>query len=107
MANFQKIKELAQERNMSLASIAEQVGITKVGMSILIRENKTLTQTIEKIAKVLDVPVGYFFDDDVNFPRPEQQAAPQDTAQLLEIIAQKDKIIEQQGEVIRLLSAPR
>ena len=45
-----------------------------------------------------------FFDNDVKLSNSEQQAVPQDTAKLLEIIAQKDKIIEQQTEVIRLLT---
>lgn len=104
MANFQKIKDLARSQKMTLADVARQAGITPVGLTILIRDNKTLTQTIEKIAEVLNVPVGYFFDNDVKLSKSEQQAAPQDTAKLLEIIAQKDKIIDQQNEFIRLLT---
>lgn len=64
MANFQKIKEIAKSKGITLAQLATQVGITAPGMTILIRENKSTTDTIEKIARKLQVPVGTFFDED-------------------------------------------
>lgn len=100
MANFQKIKEIAKERGISLNSIAEQIGMTPTGLGLVIKTNKTMTDKIEMIAQLLHVKVGVFFDEE-----PEQhsiQSACDESiiAHYNELIAMKDKIIEQKDETI-------
>ena len=63
MANFQKIKTIAKEKGISLGSISQQVGITPTGLSLVMRNNVTNTDTLEAIARVLGVSVSVFFDD--------------------------------------------
>ena len=71
MANLKKIKDLAQQRGVTLARIAEAAEITPTGLSLLIRENSTRVETLEKIADFLNVPISTFFDDE---PLPPAQA---------------------------------
>jgi hypothetical protein len=49
-----------------LRELAERGGITYSALHALIKKGSTNTTTIESIANVLDVPVGYFFDDGHN-----------------------------------------
>ena len=63
MANLFKIKEIARSKKISLRSLAEDVGISEQGLQKLIRTNTAKIETIELIAKRLEVPVGVFFDD--------------------------------------------
>lgn len=64
MANLQKIKTLvASVPGMSMESLATQLGITPQALSKLIRLNSTKIETLEAIARILNVPVTVFFDD--------------------------------------------
>lgn len=106
MANLQKIKTLVKEKNMTLADLAEQIGITPTGLSLMIRDGKTMTDKLENIAHILNVRVGVFFDED-EVPAANATEQPDLFKDLLkqkdEIIAQKDTIIAQKDELIRIL----
>lgn len=106
MANFQLIKTIAKQKGITLAELSDAVGITPAGLSLIIKSNSTNTTTIEKIAQVLNVRVGVFFD-----PESEKESAVADTNSLIaqkdEIIAQKDKIIEQKDKIIEILASKR
>ena len=60
MYNLKLIKSIATSKNISLQSIADNVGITPTGLSKIIRTNSTSTKTLTKIANILDVPVQTF-----------------------------------------------
>lgn len=64
MANLQKIKEIAQARNMPLETLAKELGITPQALSKLIRGNSTKVSTLESIAQILKVSVAVFFDEE-------------------------------------------
>ena len=66
MANLFKIKEIARSKKMSIKSLAASVGISEPGLQKLIRENSTRVETLELIAKSLNVPIMVFFDDSPN-----------------------------------------
>lgn len=63
MANLQKIRDIAKERRISLRDLASQIGVTEAGVYRIIKENSTRVDTLEAIAKSLQVPVAVFFDD--------------------------------------------
>lgn len=63
MANFNIIRDLADTKHISLKEIANKIGISADGLQKIIRNGSTKTATIEEIAKILEVPVGIFFDD--------------------------------------------
>ncbi|KAA6338516.1 hypothetical protein EZS27_013491 [termite gut metagenome] len=62
MANFQLIRDLAEKRKITLREIADRVGISVDGIQKIMRKRSTSTKTIENIARILEVPVGIFFD---------------------------------------------
>ena len=64
MANLQLIKDIAEQKNIPLATIASELGITPQALSKLMRNNSTKIDTLEKIAKILKVSVCCFFKDD-------------------------------------------
>jgi len=63
MANFLIIRNLAESKNITLRKIANSAGIGEAALQALIQKGSTNTTTLEKIAQVLEVPVGVFFDD--------------------------------------------
>ena len=63
MVNLQLIKKLADEKNILLTDIANELGITQQALSKIIRNNSTKIETLERIALILKVPVTIFFED--------------------------------------------
>lgn len=63
MANLFIIRDLADRKGLTLRDIATKIGISEGGLQKLMANGSTKTSTIEDLAKVLDVPVGAFFDD--------------------------------------------
>jgi len=62
--NLSRIKEIAEERRVTLADVARAAGITSTGLSRLMRENKTRVDTLQKISDFLGVPITSFFNSD-------------------------------------------
>lgn len=63
MANLQKIKDLAEDKGISIRDLAERVGIKENQIHVMCRTNSTRIDTLEKIAQVLNVSISEFFDD--------------------------------------------
>lgn len=63
MANLQLIKELAEQKKISVRELAEKVGLKENQIHVMCRSNSTKIDTLEKIAHVLDVPVSLFFNE--------------------------------------------
>lgn len=64
MANLQKIKIIAKERGIAINELAEQLGITPQAVHLMVRENSTKTDTLERVAQILQVPVTVFFEEE-------------------------------------------
>jgi transcriptional regulator with XRE-family HTH domain len=63
MANFLIIRNLCDKKKITIRELAMEVGMRDISVHQLIKKGKTNTETIEKIAEILDVPVGIFFDE--------------------------------------------
>ncbi|MDR0711620.1 MAG: helix-turn-helix domain-containing protein [Prevotellaceae bacterium] len=63
MVNLLKIKEIAKLKRITIRELAMAANITEQGLQRLIRTNSTTVETIDLIAKKLEVPVGVFFDE--------------------------------------------
>lgn len=63
MANLQRIKDIAERQNVSIRDLAERVGIKENQIHVMCRTNSTKIDTLERIARVLGVPMSEFFDD--------------------------------------------
>lgn len=62
MANLLIIKEIAETKNIKLKDIAAQLGISNDGLQKLMKRNSTTTDRLEKVAEILGVHAGIFFD---------------------------------------------
>lgn len=94
MANFLLIRDLCERKGISIRSLAKQIGKDDSSIQAMIRTGSTNTRTIEDIARVLDVPVGVFFDGiPLDIPRPNQDCT-SEIEYLKTIIAEKERTIQ-------------
>lgn len=96
MANFKLIREIAKEKRMSILSLAQSVGISESQLHHLILAGSTNTTTIEKLAKILGVPVSTFFDDNLS---PSEETSriielEKENAHLRELLEEKERTIK-------------
>lgn len=66
MANYQLIKELCEQKGLTMKSLADKLEISETGLYQILRNQSTKVKTLEEIARVLDVPISSFFSDDLN-----------------------------------------
>lgn len=72
MVNLLKIKDLAKSKKIALNDVADQLGMTPQALSRMIKDNSTKVSTLEKICEIFDVPIGYFFNSDVEIPNTQE-----------------------------------
>ena len=63
MANLYKIRELLEKKRITIVELSQEIKMTPQGITSAIKRNKITSDSLELIAKFLDVPVGYFFVD--------------------------------------------
>ena len=59
-----KIKEICEKRNLTITELGRRVGLKKSSIYSVINNGNTTVETLEKIAKALDVKVKDFFEED-------------------------------------------
>lgn len=64
--NLQRIRTIAREKNITMRRLAQELGITPQGLNSIILNNSTTLEKLDKIAEVLCVSPGEFFDYDDN-----------------------------------------
>lgn len=64
MANLFLIKQFAEKKNIAITELANIVGVSEQQIHLMVRKNSTKIETLEKIAKALEVPVSCFFEED-------------------------------------------
>lgn len=117
MANLQIISDLLKKKNMGKTQFCELVGITDQTLRQIQARNSTRTDILEKIAHVLNVPIGYFFGEHPGIVisgennqvhnghgnqimmTPEQR----EIEHLRELLIEKDKVIDEKERLIQFL----
>lgn len=117
MANLQIISDLLKKKNMGKTQFCELVGITDQTLRQIQARNSTRTDILEKIAHVLNVPIGYFFGEHPGIVisgennqvhnghgnqimmTPEQR----EIEHLRELLTEKDKVVEEKERLIQVL----
>ncbi|GHV43605.1 hypothetical protein FACS1894180_3180 [Bacteroidia bacterium] len=126
MANFKPIRDLAKKKNITLRELANNINVSDDTIQKIIKNGRTNTETLEKISKELDVPVGVFFEDkkgitgeisenvDIEDIKQEKYASyfktgdigdgstvnPNDFKLLIDLVNQKSALIEQKEQYI-------
>lgn len=103
MANLLKIKELLKEKKITIKSFSADIGMTEQGLQKLIRDNSTKIETLELIAKKLNVSVMVFFDENTQADNAQPLTDSQFTYFIDKIEAQAKEIgrLEQELENLR------
>ena len=96
MANFLLIRDLCEQKKITMRELARRIGRDESTIQSAIRRGTTNTKTIEAIAAVLEVPVGYFFDTEpVKVARAKHLPNNQETIEFLkQILAEKERTIK-------------
>lgn len=63
MLNTNKIQERIKNKRFTKVKLCSEVGIARTTLDAILNGGDTQVSTLEAIAKALDVPVGYLFDD--------------------------------------------
>ncbi len=117
MANFQLIRELLNKRKIPVKDFCERIEISDTAFRQLIERNSTKTEIIEKIARELNVAVGFFFGETTNITMCGQNTQvhngnghqimlsteQKEIEMLKQIIIEKDKQLEDKERFIRVL----
>ncbi|MGM9873190.1 MAG: helix-turn-helix domain-containing protein [Muribaculaceae bacterium] len=64
MLNIKKLENTMSERNYSKAKLCSKIGITKTTLDAILNGSDAKISTIESIARVLNVNIGYLFDEE-------------------------------------------
>lgn len=111
------IRELVSKRKISISDFCEQVGISDQALRNIEKRNSTKTEILEKIAEVLNVPVGYFFgetqplvvnggNNQLHNGNGHQIILSKEEIEiehLRDILSEKDKIIAEKERLIQIL----
>lgn len=124
MANLLIIKDLADRQNISLKDLAEELDMTPDGLQKMMKRNSTKTETLEKIAGILGVQTGIFFDGynsanqlingDGNTASIFGNITAEDMANkdkeiihLKALLSEKERIIEEKERLIQILMSKK
>lgn len=95
MANFLLIRELCELKKITIRELASRIGKEGSSIQAIVRNGSTNTKTIEAIAKVLEVPVGVFFDDiPITGIKSNELDKDAKIADLERIIEEKERLIQ-------------
>lgn len=118
MANLMLIRDLAEKKKIALGDLCEQAEITTQTLREAIKRNSTKTDILERIAHVLNVPIGYFFGEQspgiivsgrhnqVHSGQGNQIVLTQEQREiehLRELLIEKDKVIDEKERLIQFL----
>lgn len=119
--NLLVIKEIAEKKNISIRKLADSIEMSEQNLHRCIRINQIQAHQLEIIAKILETPVEYFFNSDLNILKQgmtvagngirvqngdgnimiENQA--KEIEHLQQLLIAKEEIIETQKELIKSL----
>lgn len=92
MANLILIRELCEQKKMSIRELAQRVGRNESSIQSAIRRGSTNSTTIELMAKVLGVSAGMFFDGWENNERTAELI--KENKHLRALLAEKERTID-------------
>lgn len=72
--NYTKLKTEIDRKNYSIATMADQIGVSKNGLADMLREKRMKVSVLEEACRVLERHPAEFFDD-FDLPMPITQVA--------------------------------
>lgn len=105
MVNLQQIRTIAVQKKITIRRLAQEVGITEQGLQSIIRNNTTTTDNLEKISKVLLVPVSTFFDETENIvsdSKSNYESNRNNNSTISELVRQNGALQQQVSDLIKM-----
>ena len=62
--DYKALKELITSKRKNIPTLAKEIGMSKPGLYLAIDKERLTVDTLEKIAKALEVPISVFFDEE-------------------------------------------
>lgn len=91
MANLHVIRDLCERKNLTIRELAKRIDRDESTIQSAIRRGSTNSTTLEDIARVLNVPVGIFFD---GFAPDNSESQTREIEHLRQLLAEKERLIE-------------
>lgn len=66
MLCINKIRKLIDDKNLTIKGFAEEIGLSEPGIHNIFRSQDMKVSTLQKVADFFEVPITYFFDDDMD-----------------------------------------
>lgn len=115
MAHLALIRTLLKEKGLTTSEVCQMAEITPQSLGQMIQRNSTKTEILERIARVLGVPVGYFFDEQSNVEIIGSQIMSTEEKKEIEylnsllavqskLIEEKERRIQDKDAMIKMLS---
>lgn len=96
--NFNRIKDLAEKRNVTIVKLAEKTGLTATGIHKIVKKGDCKVSDLEKISAALGVSTAYWWNDEEGYlmaSEPEVKYGWKDRTEMLqEQLKMKDRLIE-------------
>ena len=64
--NLYHIKNIAEKQGVLLKDLAETIGMSYQNLNRCVRENKIMANDLEKISKALNIPISFFFEENLD-----------------------------------------
>jgi len=61
--DYNKLKSLIKDRGLTLLKVSSGIGLTETGFYQAIKNNTLKVRDLEKISKILELPVSSFFEE--------------------------------------------
>jgi len=65
-----RVKEIGKEKGLTVANIATRIGVKPPALSRIINGSNTTTDTLQRIAAALDVPISELFEQPIKEEQP-------------------------------------
>lgn len=63
-----KLRYILKKKKITIKELAERIGVTDKGMGLMLKTNSFKVENLQKISKVLQVPMKYWFEEVEDFP---------------------------------------
>ena len=102
-----KLKNILVERNLTMKEIVAKIDMTENGFAYSLKNDTLKIITLEKIAKILDVPITYFFTEEGNLQKTEKKYSTSEPDEMKELRIEISKLLKENSElkskIIKLL----
>ena len=64
--NYRRIKTELEQRNLSIKELCHKIGVSEQGLHQMIRKQSMKLEVLERISRVLNVDMAYWFREDLD-----------------------------------------